>query len=359
MILKSRKLKYQAAEDRILNAILSGNLASNNILPSEQQLASQLNISRNTVRTALHELEIKGIITKQNGRPSQVNAEMLRKKNDPLRHIAWVDTAHINYTNPIYFDIFRSVSENAAMRNVKLDYISLSIEPMLENFFLRQHEYDGLILGEFTGEYFKYLSEITHPNTVCVDAPKDNICHCIKTDCCAGGQIAAQKLLDTNHKTPILLGVEAAIKSYLPFQERLCGFTETFANANLPLTSDRILISEKVEDIHCLSDFLRKHLETLKTADSIFVVADYLAMQTMYSLIKIGLRVPEDISIIGFDGLTMSKFVSPALTTIRQPVEKIGEKALEIILNPDAKELYPKNIQITPTFVTGATLQNR
>ena len=160
MILENKKLKYNTARERILDAILSGGLAENLMLPSEQELGRRLGIGRNTVRTALRELEQDGIIIKQNGRPSQVNPEALRKQREPLRRIAWVDTSPINHTNPIYFDIFRSVSEGAASRNVRLDYISLTIDAMAENFLRQQRAYDGLILGEFTRQYNRYLPEI-------------------------------------------------------------------------------------------------------------------------------------------------------------------------------------------------------
>ena len=53
---------------------------------------------------------------------------------------------------------------------------------------------------------------------------------------------------------------------------------------------------------------------------SIFIVADNIAVSAMYALLDMGVRIPDDLSIIGFDGMTLSRFVSPVLTTIRQPV---------------------------------------
>ena len=161
MILKNTKFKYSKAREMILDAILSGNLAPDSVLPSEQKLCDKLGVSRITLRAALHELEQDGIIIKQNGRPSQVNPEALRKQQTPLRRIAWVDTSPIGYTNQIYFDIFRSVSEQAVLRNVKLDYISLYNNVMAENFLRRQHEYDGS--ENYPSEYdLRRLSPFRH-----------------------------------------------------------------------------------------------------------------------------------------------------------------------------------------------------
>ena len=359
MILEKRKLKYNTARERILDAILVGSLEKDLVLPSEQKLASRLGIGRNTLRTALRELEREGIIIKQNGRPSRVDPDALRRQRAPLRRIAWVDTLPIQHTNPIYFDIFRSVSEGAAVRNVKLDYISLSIEAMAENFFRRQNEYDGLILGEFTPRYQKYLADITHKNTVCVDCPRPGIAHCVKTDSVLGGRLAARTLIEAGHRNPAFLGFTRASRNYKPFDERFSGFRDELRRAKISLPADRILrISSWNEEVH-FDDFMKRHRDSLRRADSLFVLADNIAVAALCSLPKLGFRVPGDLSIIGFDGITLSRFVSPVLTTIRQPVEEIGRKALEIVLNPAESKNCPELIEIPPALLPGESLCDR
>ncbi len=359
MILENKKLKYNTARERILDAILSGGLAENLMLPSEQELGRRLGIGRNTVRTALRELEQDGIIIKQNGRPSQVNPEALRKQREPLRRIAWVDTSPINHTNPIYFEIFRSITESAANRNVQLDYISLSIPAMAANFFRKQLEYDGLILGEFTPGFEKYLTEIRHPNAICVDCPRQGIPHCVKTDCYCGGQLAARTLIESGHRKPVYVGFGDAIRVYPPFGERLNGFRNILDQAGIPLPPERILNVSTVEEEDHFDEFLKKHLPALKKADSLFIVADNIAVSAMYALPDMGVRIPDDLSIIGFDGMTLSRFVSPVLTTIRQPVEEIGRKALEIVLNPTETASYPECLKIPPVLLIGGTVPTR
>ena len=359
MILKNTKFKYRKAREMILDAILSGDLAPDSVLPSEQKLCDKLGVSRITLRAALHELEQDGIIIKQNGRPSQVNPEALRKQQTPLRRIAWVDTSPIGYTNQIYFDIFRSVSEQAVLRNVKLDYISLYASAMAENFFRRQHEYDGLILGEFSRELKKYIPRITHPNTICVDYPHPGIAHCVKTDCYLGGQLAAETLLKSGHRRLACLGYAESEVDYPPFRERLRGFCDYLDRAGCPLAPERILTIVTAEDENDFAGFLKKHRSILQNADGLFVLMDRFAIGAINSLPELGLRIPDDLAIIGFDGQIYSRFVSPVLTTIRQPVEEIGQKALEIVLNPSESASYPEVISIPPTVLDGGTVSTR
>ena len=356
MILENKKLKYNTARERILDAILSGGLAENLMLPSEQELGRRLGIGRNTVRTALRELEQDGIIIKQNGRPSQVNPEALREKKTPLRRIAWVDTSPINHTNPIYFEIFRSITESAANRNVQLDYISLSIPAMAANFFRKQLEYHGLILGEFTSQYKKFLAEITHKNTVCVDCPRPGIAHCVKTDCYLGGQLAARALIESGYRRLAIVNFSRSAKGYLPFEERFQGFCDFLKTSDILLPPERILNVSTAAELNKFNDFLKEHFAELRQADGLFVMSDSYAVAALYALENSGLQIPDDLSLIGFDGLTLSRFVSPVLTTIRQPVREIGCKALEIVLNPAESASYPEIIQIPPSLENGDTV---
>ena len=360
MILKNSKFKYSKAREAILDAILSGNLEQDSNLPSEKTLCSQLGVSRITLRAALHELEEAGIIIKRNGRPSRIDQAALQKMRNPLRRIAWVDTSPVDQSNPIYFDIFRSVSEDAAARNVKLDYISLTINALAENFFPKQQEYDGLILGQFTAKYRHCLTRIRHPNCISADCPVPGIAHCVKTDCYLGGRLAARALLETGHRRPAILRFGSRNPYYYaPLEERFRGFRDALAEAGIPLAKKRILNVRTAEEALRFSDFLKENLAVLRDSDSFFVMADSFAVSALYALPDLGIRIPADLSLIGFDGLMLSGFVSPHLTTIRQPVREIGRKLLEIVLNPSESASYPAIIQISPELQSGETLRNR
>ena len=356
MLLINTKFKYSKARETILDAILSGDLASDSILPSEKKLCELLKISRITLRAALHELEEAGIVIKRNGRPSRVDLGALRRQSAPLRRIAWVDVSRFGYANQIYFDIFRSVAETAATRNVKVDYISLATGAVADNFFRRQREYDGLILGEFTSRYREYLSRIDHPNCVCVDCPRSGIAHCVKTDCYRGGEIAARTMLEAGRRNLAFLGDFTMISTYPPFAERFQGFVDFMAKTGDPLPEDHILAITRPEDEDHFAEFLKSRLPVLREIDGLFVGHDKLAVDVVSMLPELGIPIPEKLSVIGFDGLMLSQFVTPTLTTIRQPVEEIGRKALEIVLNPSESASYPALIQIPPVPQAGASL---
>jgi len=359
MILENSKFKYSKARDTILDAILSGDLAQDSILPSEQKLCGLLGVSRITLRAALRDLEEKGIIIKQHGSRSRIDRAALRNMRDPLRRIAWVDTSRFGRTNPIYFDIFRSLSEAAALCGVKIDYITLAIPELAESFFERQREYDGLVLGEFTAAFRHYLKRITHPNCVSVDCVCPGIAHCVKTDCYFGGRLAARTLLDSGCSRPVCILYAESAAPYSPYRERLRGFSDSLAEAGIDLPPERIFEVKCAADEDNFPGFLKRRISILKKTDSIFAFCDKQAIDTFHALRKLGFDVPGQISLVGFDGLVLSRFLSPPLATIRQPVEEIGRKALEIVLNPAESSSYPPVIQIPPALQPGGTIPGK
>ncbi len=74
--------------------------------------------------------------------------------------------------------------------------------------------------------------------------------------------------------------------------------------------------------------------------DAVFAVSDTLAAGALRAIEKAGLRIPQDIAVVGFNGTELSEMVSPPLSTIKQPSRDIGRKAVDLLLNkidnPDA-----------------------
>ena len=64
-----------------------------------------------------------------------------------------------------------------------------------------------------------------------------------------------------------------------------------------------------------------------------FAVADIMAIGAIKRLSQMGIKVPDDVSIIGFDDINLSKYINPGLTTVRQDINKKGEMAIKLILN--------------------------
>jgi DNA-binding LacI/PurR family transcriptional regulator len=77
-------------------------------------------------------------------------------------------------------------------------------------------------------------------------------------------------------------------------------------------------------------------LDRIPRLDALFVASDAMAAGALQALRKAGRRVPEDVAVIGFDDAPLAAFTTPALTTVRQPVEELGAVTAALLLQPAA-----------------------
>jgi DNA-binding LacI/PurR family transcriptional regulator len=102
----------------------------------------------------------------------------------------------------------------------------------------------------------------------------------------------------------------------------------------------------------------RKLLAANKPFTALFAFNDISAIGAIHALRESGRRVPEDVSVVGFDDIQSAAFQNPALTTVRQPLREMGVIAAETLLqriNAPANAPYPKEIAIDPQFIVRAS----
>lgn len=112
--------------------------------------------------------------------------------------------------------------------------------------------------------------------------------------------------------------------------ERLRGLRDTLAGAGLPLPAERI----------ARGDYLRGSghsamlalLDRAEPPDAVFAANDQMASDALIAIRERGLRVPEDIALVGFDDVPLASYVDPALTTARQPIYELGRQAANAVL---------------------------
>jgi len=102
----------------------------------------------------------------------------------------------------------------------------------------------------------------------------------------------------------------------------------------------------------------RKLLETNEQFTALFAFNDISAIGAIQALREAGHRVPEDVSVVGFDDIQSAAFLNPPLTTVRQPLREMGVIAAETLLrrvNQSASATYPKEIVVEPELIARAS----
>jgi LacI family repressor for deo operon, udp, cdd, tsx, nupC, and nupG len=94
-------------------------------------------------------------------------------------------------------------------------------------------------------------------------------------------------------------------------------------------------------------------LETTKDFTAIFCFNDIAAIGAIRALKDVGLRVPEDVSVVGFDDIQSAAYSTPSLTTVRQPLFEMGQRGAKILLDRigNREAGYPSEIVMEPELV--------
>ncbi|HEY1405991.1 MAG TPA: substrate-binding domain-containing protein, partial [Spirochaetota bacterium] len=143
----------------------------------------------------------------------------------------------------------------------------------------------------------------------------------IRTDDALGGYIATKHLVELGHTRIACIADNAGSMNY-SYRERENGWRKALTEKGIPV-DDRYLIHSNLCPRGGYASFTElMKLENPPTA--VFCYNDYTAIGAMRAASDLSLRIPDDVSIVGFDDMDLSKYVVPRLTTVSQPKAELG-----------------------------------
>lgn len=150
-----------------------------------------------------------------------------------------------------------------------------------------------------------------------------------------GARLAAQHLLALGHREFLVVGVEPPTPGARDFTgvvgRRLVGYRGALAEHGVQLPDERVVVGPA--SIEGGSACLTRAWEDGLHATAVLAMSDAMAIGAMSAARRLGLRVPEDLSVVGFDDIEMARHVHPPLTTIHQPIRRKGEEAARLLLS--------------------------
>ena len=222
------------------------------------------------------------------------------------------------------------------------DYVYFSEQRWQEEFqsnYLgkcRDRMVDGVVmLGVEKNDSFFELIESELP-VVLIDQPlkKKNTSY-ISSDQKSGAREAVKYLYEMGHRK---IGMVTGPVDFPPVRDRISGFENAAAELNLTIKEKWMVEAISFREQRG-KEAAGQILKLEELPEALFFHSDVMAIGALKKFREVGLKVPEDISIIGFDDIEMCNYISPRLTTVSQNTYKIGEKAaellLDIILNPE------------------------
>lgn len=228
------------------------------------------------------------------------------------------------------------------------DYLSENqYATMIEHQYKTIFKCDGVIVMSLESDESKlFLKNLGVP---CVLFGKENEVDCVDINNINGIRQSVEYLVKLGHKKIMFLGVDSKERFA---QERLQGFVRTMKGLNLDVNDNQILFCENTKE--AAERTIRKVLKD-RDVTGIVCATDVLAMAILNVARDERLRVPEDISIIGFDGVYIHDITVPKLTTMVQPVYQVGRKLAEtMLMRINCPEMeYVHEIVETSLFIGG------
>lgn len=177
---------------------------------------------------------------------------------------------------------------------------------------------------------FKYINVPCVLVTNVIDQDDFENLSCVGTDDVASAKCAVDYLAELGHKNIGILGGDIDV-SYTS-QQRFIGCQESFREHHLPFD-----IKKNYQKCKFAFDSAYRAMEWMienaPDITAVFAMSDVTAIGAICALKDRGIRVPEDISVMGFDGIELAKYYNPKLTTIQQQHKQIANKSVEILLN--------------------------
>lgn len=257
--------------------------------------------------------------------------------------------------NPFFSELTFHIEKETRKRGYKLLLCNSNDDYKIEMTYItmaKENKVDGIISITYSSIEEYLLSNIPF---VTIERNFGETAPYITCDNFGGGELAAQKLYELGCKKILCIG-RASLRNKA-VRKRAEGFKNYCEKNNI---SFDIFFNEKDEDMKkdfsiWIDEYVKNNFTEGKNFDGIFTVTDRYAQIIIDKLKKYGLRIPEDVQIIGFDGAKSYKNENIKITTIRQPVEKMAEEAvknLDAVINSKDVE---KQITLPVFFIQGET----
>lgn len=302
-----------------------------------QDLAKALGISFSTVSKALHNKadispatiqKVKKMAEKMNYRPNLTAQSLVKSKSYTIGVIA-------PYIGNYFFPTIINGIQETARKNgynllVCLSHESYETEVANCN-LLSAHRVDGIIMGvTSTAQNFKHIQALQKNNipVVFVNRAADSVkASRVTVNDYQGAVKVMEHLIEQGcQRIAHIAGPSHLMLS----KQRLKGYVDTLKKHGLPV-AEELLVQTKafMEDSQ---PYINRLMDLKYPPDAIFAYSDYVGIEVIKTAKKRGIRIPEELCVIGFSNDPVSEVIEPGLSTLSQPPFEMGQIAAEIMI---------------------------
>lgn len=255
-----------------------------------------------------------------------------------------------NIANPFVAEMARRVEDRAHEKGYNLVICSTDFDREKEALYvslLNQKSVDGFILaGDFKNEdVLKSLLEEHIPVVLLAASHPSLLVNSVRVDDFIGGYEVASHLISLGHKKIAVIGEDATSS-----KERIRGFKQALQENEMNLRDEMVVIGGSSSEDAELS--AAKLLADPEPPTAIFACNDILSMGAILAARGRDIRIPDDLSIVGFDNTLLSMNSDPPLTTVEQPVQDMCSQAVDLLIEEiEGKSKTKQRIIMMPRLI--------
>ena len=335
--------------------IASGQVQPGERLPAVRQLADHLGINLHTVRAAYQKLEVEGLVATRHGSGTTVLQfdpfRVAQQAPDVRTHTVGVLVPRLS--NPFYPAFLQGVEDVARQNHTLLFVCNTDDDPLMGRAYLDQlmaKRVDGLIVAP-CGLTFDRQANLTSLNQasspipiIYVDRP-DEIGYAVLLDSEGAGVAATSHLISHGHRH---IGLVTCYLDSPTVRQSYHGYVQALEAARLEENPEHIATAPAFT-IPAGRDSTHQLLGSSNPPTAIFAAGDVLAVGALRAIKERGLRVPEDVALIGYNDLDIATLVEPPLTTVAAPVRDLGATAMDMLQRLVAGERIEEQRITLPT----------
>lgn len=324
-------------------------------------IARKAGVSTNTVSRALNnhsnvkistKVKIKEIANELGYQPNAQAKSLATKKSWSIG-ILLVDDHDDGLKHTLFANIIDSILNTASVRGYDITFLSGNLGKNSLDYLehSKYRMFDGVIVAN---------TDFTDPRVVSLVNGTENIAFidqefedkiCVNSNNDDGIKKSVEFLHNLGHKE--ITYIHGQINNYVT-EKRIEAFTNV--TKQIGLEGSVKLIEGEYTSPKVAYDITKELIEKNLLGDAIMYSDDYSASGGLRCLLEHGINVPEDISIMGYDGVEISKLVTPNLTTIYQDVDKIGEVVTNSLIDQiEGETIDDKVIELPVQLVIGET----
>jgi LacI family transcriptional regulator len=328
-----------------------------------KDVAKRAGISYSSVSRALNDLKgvsedtrlkVKNIADEMNYMANAIARGLVQKASGTLGLII------PDITNPFYPELALGVEERASAMGYSTFFCNTNYEIEKENSYIRkllEKQVDGIILAPISSRS-NLLEQWKHVAVPCVylgNAPDETGYSFVTTDNIRGGYLAARTLIERGYRD---IGFISGSDGGWLVDERHAGFKDAMSRYDLEIKDNYVRLENwRQESGH---EIICQMIESGDYPRAVIAGNDLLAIGILQGIKSRGLRIPDDIAVIGFDDIPNASWAEINLSTIKQPKARMGESAVNVILElieegKSGTASRPRRIILDPELILRGT----